>query len=271
MPATPGGRALEGAIAAVAYGQREPQPQPPPAGQELASRNQKLCGQRQAAAHLLQHDGEAGHDEEQEHRHTDAGDHRHQRRVEQRRLDLRAQLRRLLQMEGRLLEHGLQGTARLARLDHRHQDGREEPRVTAECVGQAGAALHRTPDLTEHLGQSLVRSVFGGHSQHAVEGQAGLEQRGGVAGPPGDGGAASHAATGFADRRRCGLHRDRVELLVTQILQRLVARRRFEHALQDLALRGGRPVAEAVAHGATSSRVTRRTSSSVVTPRAALA
>ncbi len=143
--------------------------------------------------------------------------------------------------------------------------------MTRQGVGQAGAALHRAANGDQHLGQPLVGGVLRGHGQHAIERQPGLEQRGDIPRPQGDGGTAPDQPAHAPFARGGGLDRDRDELLMAKLVDDLLAGGRLDDPFEDLALRGGGAIAVAIAHGATSSRVTRNTSSTVVTPAAALA
>ena len=117
-----------------------------------------------------------------------------------------------------------------------------------------------------------MRGVLERERERPVEGHAGAEQRGGIAGPQRHGGAPAEPPprSGDAAAGRF-INGDRVEMLPAQLRQDGLPRRRLDHAFDDVPVRGRRPVPEANAHPSASSRVTRSTSSSVEIPAQAFA
>ena len=108
--------------------------------------------------------------------------------------------------------------------------------------------------------------------ERPVEGHAGAEQRGGVAGPQRHGGAPAEPPPGSGHTvARRFVQRDGVQVLPTQLREHRLTGRGLDHAFDDVPVWGRRPVAEANAHPSASSRVTRSTSSSVVIPAQAFA
>ena len=231
-----------------------------------------MRAEREGAANVREDVREPRNHESQENDYSDGRDHGQEGGVEQRREDLRPELRAFLHVLRQTHEHDVERAARLAGRDHGNEEGIEVPRMLGEGVGETGAALYGAAHLPDRLRKAVMTRVLCGERERPVERDSRAEQRRGVPGPERHGGAATEPppAPRRADGRRF-VDRDRIEVLATQLLEHRLARGRMQHAFHHLPVRCSRPVAEPEAHNSASSAVTRRTSSSVVVPAHAFA
>ena len=72
-------------------------------------------------------------------------------RVDQRRLDGRAQLDRLFHVDRQALQDEVENTAGLARLDHVGRQVVEDDRILAHGIGQRGPTFDGGPDTEQRL------------------------------------------------------------------------------------------------------------------------
>ena len=281
MPAAARCGACEGARDGVGRGHAKQEPEPPRLGEQGARPEQEPGAEGQRAAHVREHAREPRDHESQEDDHPDGRDHAHEGGVEQRRADLGPQLGAFFHVLGEAREHDVECAAQLAGRDHGDEERIEVPRVLGEGVCdrgppgagfEGGAPLHGAAHLADRVGESVMPGVLGRERKRPVERHAGAQQRGGVAGPESHGRAATEAppeARAGGGRRL--VHRHGIQALAAQVLEHRLPRGRLHYSFHHLPVRCGSPVAEPHAHPSASSRVTRRTSSSVVVPTHAFA
>ena len=114
-----------------------------------------------------------GHDQ---HREGDNGD-----RVDQSRLDGRAQLDRLFHVDRQALENDVENTAGFARLDHVGGQVVEDDGIVAHGIGQRGAAFDGGPHAEQRLLKSRILLVGAENFQALHQRQAGIDHDGELA------------------------------------------------------------------------------------------
>ena len=131
-----------------------------------------------------QSDKEVGEDrhhplEQRAHDQHREGDDGH--RVDQRRLDGRAQLDRLFHVDRQALQDEVENTAGLARLDHVGRQIVEDDRILAHGIGQRGATFDRGPDTEQRFLKAGVLLVGAQNFQTLHQRQAGVDHDGELA------------------------------------------------------------------------------------------
>src|SRR6202047_1332251 len=96
-------------------------------------------------------------------------------RVDQRRLDGRAQLDRLFHVNREALQDDVENTAGLARLDHVGSQVVKDDRKPAHGVGQRGATFDRGPDTEQRLLKGGILLVGAENLQALHQRQAGID------------------------------------------------------------------------------------------------
>src|SRR5438876_582074 len=272
VPASPHLGTREGVRESVPRRDSQQQPRPPALGQHGARGEEQARAERQGAAHVREDPREPRNHEAQQHAEADAAHDGHERRVQQRRAHLGAELGAFLQVLRQPIEHDLERSAGLAGRDHRNEQWVEVAGVPCQGVGQARAFLDRAAHLAHRLSEPVMTRMLGREGERPVQGHAGTQQRGDVAGPQRDGRPAAQSPPRARHAVGCRfVHRDRIELPAPPLREPRLARIRLDHPFHRVAVERRGLVAEPRPHPSTSSRVTRSTSSSVVIPAHALA
>ena len=117
-------------------------------------------------------------DDEEQHPDEDEGrEDQHHRRVDHRALDAALDLRLLLDLERDAVEHVVEDSGRLARLDHRDVQAVEDLRVPGQRLREQHAALDVGADLADHGAEVLVVGLLLEDHERADDVQAGLDHR----------------------------------------------------------------------------------------------
>ena len=118
------------------------QPQPPPPRHDSAHANEQARGQRERAASFLKHRGEARHDEREQDRDPRRRCASHDRRIDERRSNLAAQIVRFVEVVGEARHRLIERTALLAGGGHRGNERAEDGAALTERVGERRSILH---------------------------------------------------------------------------------------------------------------------------------
>ena len=122
-------------------------------------------------------------DEEEEHRgENERREHEDEDRIDHRALDAAPDRLLLLDLDGDAVEDDVEDSGRLARLDHRDVEAREDLRVPCHRLREHEPGLDVVPQLRHDLGERHVARLILEHDERLHDAQAGLDHRGELAG-----------------------------------------------------------------------------------------
>ena len=158
-----------------------PMNDPPEMTDEVAEADDDSGRQRKRNSQSDKHVGEDRHHPLEQRAHDQPGQGDDGHRVDQRRLDGRAQLDRLFHVNGQALEDDVENTAGLASFDHVGRQVVEDDRILAHGIGQRGAAFDRGPDTEQRFLKAGVLLVGAENLQALHQRQAGVNHDGELA------------------------------------------------------------------------------------------
>ena len=149
----------------------------PVAAKQVGCRHHELRRSRQLAAEvgedLLEH-----RDDEEEHEDEDEGrEDQDDRRVDHGALDAPLELRLLLDLRRDAVEHRVERSRRLARLDHRDEEAVEDLRVARERAREHHAGLDVRPHLADRVAEVLVVGLLLERDERRDDADPGLDHR----------------------------------------------------------------------------------------------
>src|ERR1700690_547484 len=151
---------------------------PPEVSYKAAHADDDAGGQRKRDAEANERVGENRHHPLQQCGHDQYGERDYRNRVDQCRLDGRAQFDRLFNIDRQALENEIQNTAGFARLDHVGGQVVEDDRIETHGIGERGAAFDGGPNAEERLLEVWVLLVGAEDFQALHERESGVDDDG---------------------------------------------------------------------------------------------